>query len=268
MNLNKLQESIETFINDTYPIFKGPNEYKDLYYGPVVESTFRRDYLMLKTILLLSERPISEHIIYSGSCMDLSRKAFEDLINLEFMELKGKTKQSKKFKLFKKVEIMRDLVFLEEMGRKQSESTTKYVKEEFEKVKNEFKDVKNKDGVRNGPFIGIEAMIDELLRTSKLDKSGYLTIGQIYILGCRSNHFSPTDIYHHQRQEVLESTTKDYISMSLLFTFTSLVNITIKLTNELENVDKRLVKRIINTWEIIKNADKTNIFEYDPIMEK
>lgn len=263
MDLIKLQKLTDTFVDDIHIIVLGPNRYKNVVYGPIIEGAFRRAYLTLRTILFLSERPIYEHIVYANSCMDLSRKVFEDLITLEFMELKGKEKQARKLISFKAIERMRDLELLKRMGGEYSEDIINNVKENFEKIKNKFKDKESKDGVRQNPFgLGVEGMIDELLRNNKLNQSEYSTLGLIYTIGCRTNHFSPTDIGDHSSQVLLESATKGYIDMSLLITFTSLIKITIKYINEIENLDKTLTKKIMDTWEIMKSADDTNILEY------
>jgi hypothetical protein len=269
MNLKKLQEQTEIFVDNIHPIILGPNKYKDVSFGPIIEGALRRDYLTLRTILFLSERPEIEHIIYGDSCMDLSRKVVEDLIALEFMELKNKTKQSNKFKLYKAVERMRDLSLLQKMGAQEPDDVVKFTNEEFEKVKNKFKDKRNEDGVSNSPFgLGVEGMIDELLKNNKLDESGRSTLGLIYILGCRTIHFSPTSIFDHSSHVLLENSSKNYIDMSLLFTFTAVVKITLRFFDEIENLNHDLVDKVMKTWDVIKNADDTNFFEYDPVTNK
>lgn len=269
MHLRKLQEQTEIFVDSIHPIIVGPNKYKDVCFGPVIEGALRRDYLTLRTILFLSERPELEHIIYGDSCMDLSRKVVEDLITLEFMELKNKTKQSNKFRLYKAVERMRDLELLQKIGVQEPDNIVKFTYDEFQKVKNKFKDKRNKDGVSNSPFgLGVEGMIEELLKNNKLDQSGCSTLGLIYILGCRTNHFSPTDIFDHSSHVLLENSSKGYIDMSLLFTLTAVVKIAMRSIDEFENMDKEIIKKIMETWEVIKTADQTNVFEYGPISVK
>jgi len=269
MNLRKLQEQTEIFVDNIHPIIVGPNRYKDVYFGPVIEGALRRGYLTLRTILFLSERPEQEHIIYGDSCMDLSRKVVEDLITLEFMLLKNKTKQSIKFKLYKAVERMRDLNLLQKMGAHEPTNVVKFTHEEFQKVKNKFKDKRNEDGVTNTPFgLGVEGMIDELLKNNKLDESGRSTLGLIYILGCRTNHFSPTSIFDHSSHVLLENSSKNYIDMSLLFTFTAVVKIALRFFDEIENINDNLVDKVTNTWKVIKSADNTNVFEYGPTTEE
>lgn len=266
MNLKRLQEQTEIFVDNIHPIILGPNRYKDVSFGPIIEGSLRRDYLTLRTILLLSERPEIEHIVYGDSCMDLSRKVVEDLITLEFMVLKNKTRQSNKFKLYKAVERMRDLNLLQKMGAHEPDNVVEFTHDEFQKVRNKFKDKRNEDGVTNSPFgLGVEGMIDELLKNGKLDEPGHSTLGLIYILGCRTNHFSPTSIFDHSSHALLENSSKNYIDMSLLFVLTAVVKIALRFFDEIENLDNDLVKTVTKTWDIIKDADKTNIFEYEPV---
>jgi len=103
------------------------------------------------------------------------------------------------------------------------------------------------------------------LKNNKLDESGYSTLGLIYILGCRTNHFSPTSIFDHSSHILLENSSKNYIDMSLLFIFTAVVKITLRFFDEIENLNNDLVNKVMETWDVIKDADKTNIFEYDSV---
>jgi hypothetical protein len=71
----------------------------------------RRDFPILHSIAILADDPLSGDAI-----LDLSRRAFEDMISVEFMVLKGKEHIAAKFIKYSRVERWLDLEYLRKMG--------------------------------------------------------------------------------------------------------------------------------------------------------
>lgn len=260
MNLKKLQELIDQFIDGTNQLARGPLKYISKL-GPIAHGAFRRDYLTLETIYLLSKKPPERFTVFGNSCMDLFRRTFEDMIALEYMSFKGKDNMADKFMAFKAVEAMRDISYLKKAGYPIDPKFEKEIIEDFEKVRKRFEDKRSPDGVRRTwAGVDIEIMVQELLTAGviKADKSRVLL--QTYQASCYKNHFSPTDIHAFLNDKLFEFSNKTDMEQSMLFTLSSVTKIAARLITESE-ADLKGKQTVERTWKTLLNAHKTKILD-------
>lgn len=253
LNIKKIQDLAVKFVDGTHKLATGPNTYKSQL-GRIAEGAFRRDYLMLETIILLSKKPKEQYTVYGNSCMDLSRRAFEDMVGLEYIALKGKNELSKRFMAFKDIETMRDLKYLKESGmiidpKFEAETVIKYNKTEN---KYHFKDRRSWAG------IDVEKMVLELLKAEIIKEDEKRTLLQTYQAGCYKNHFSPTDIFSFLHNDLFEFTNKSDMELGLFLTFNSVVKIAGRLSEECV-VDAKGKVIVDEMWQILQNAHRTNV---------
>lgn len=250
--MQKLQDLVVRFIDGTHRLATGPNKYKSQL-GRIAEGVFRRDYLTLETIILLSKKPKEQYTVYGNSCMDLSRRVFEDMVGLEHIALKGKDELSRKFMAFKDVEAMRDLNYLKESGmtidpKFEADTVAKYNKTE---KKHHF------GNRRSWAGIGVEKMVLTLLSEGVIKEDEKRTLLQTYQAGCYKNHFSPTDIFSFLYNDLFEFTNKTDMELGLFLTFNSLVKIAKRLVEECE-VDPKAKRVVEDIWQILQKAHETD----------
>lgn len=236
MDLLSAKQYAEETLQVIHPLVKGVKQPSK--FSSVILGALRRDYLTLYTIMHLSDGTEDDRIAFGDSCMDLARRVFEDLINIEYIKLKGKEKYSKQFMDYKAVEAYQDLQYLLALGGKMDDAFIKQTTDEYEKLSNKLKKRKRWSGV------GIEEMIQLLLDENVIKADEFRTLSQTYTAGNYKNHFSPTDIFNFLHNDLYQFTRKSDLIVSLV-----VVSITVtKIAGEL--VDEAKVK-----GEIKENID-------------
>ena len=99
MDLPDAKKSAQKTLQVLHPLIKGVKQPSK--FSSIILGTLRRDYLTLYTIMRLSNANEDDRIAFGDSCVDLTRRVLEDLINIEYIKLKGKEKYSKQFIDFK-----------------------------------------------------------------------------------------------------------------------------------------------------------------------
>jgi len=144
MKLNNITTLAKKLIRTTRQLASGPNTYKSQF-ARVLEGTFRRDYFTLLTMVYLAEHnELEMRIAFGNSCMDLCRRVLEDFISLEYMFVKGKESEAKKFFDYKAVEAKHDIDFLEAIGTTIDQQLMTTIDEEYDKVKRQFLDTSSR----------------------------------------------------------------------------------------------------------------------------
>ena len=103
MDLSKAKKFAERTLQVIHPLIK--NVKQPSKFSSIILGALRRDYYTLYTIMHLSGANEDDRTAFGDSCVDLTRRVFEDLINIEYIKLKGKEKYSKQFIDFKAVEV-------------------------------------------------------------------------------------------------------------------------------------------------------------------
>ena len=116
----------------TADLIAGPNKLKNRY-QQILESLARRNYYRLHSIIILSEDAFT-----GDSIADLSRGMLEDMINIEFINLKGKDKMSQQFYNYIFVDQKINLDFILSSGAKPDPDFEKTTLEDYSKVEKEF----------------------------------------------------------------------------------------------------------------------------------
>jgi hypothetical protein len=175
MNLNSTALLARRLINTTTQLVLGPNTYTSIF-ARAIEGTFRRDYLTLYTMLLLTERddPAARRA-FGDSCLDLSRRVIEDLISLEYMIFKGKEKYALKFFEYQAIEAKQDLDFLEAIGAPIDEEFRLHIEENYNKIKRKFL-----DGGGRAKKKAWTELTEYLISQGKIDQQTQLQIDELF----------------------------------------------------------------------------------------
>lgn len=230
-----------------YPLAKGPNTYKSQF-SKVLEGVFRKGYFTLQTIAVLAdmvERDSQLRIVFGGSILDLSRRVFEDMIYMEYINESGKKEEYVK-QFFDYVDVDRkdDLDFLLKSGVNVDQKIISAVEKDYKKIPSKLKKRKNWAGQ------SVEQVIAWLIERGKIEELRKADIFKIYTAGNRKNHTSPSDILGHRLQESLELSAEQDIEMGLMITHGSLVKIGLLFAEETETSEE-IKKALQECWESI-----------------
>ncbi len=244
-----LQESRD-FLDRTHRLAAGPNKYKSKF-GRILEGIFRKGYFTLQTITVLAdlaEVDSERKIVFGGSILDLSRRVFEDLVYMEYINKKGKDKYTQQFFDYVIVDQKNDMDFLLKAG---SEIDPKVVEEVNKKFNETPKKIR---GRQNWAGQSLEQVVDWFLSEGEIQPKEMRTLMKIYAAGNRKNHTSPSDVLDHLRQEWLSGAANRDIEMGLMITYTSLVKIGLLAIDHIE-VNNPLEKAIKDNWEKLNNKE-------------
>lgn len=211
-------------------------------FSSIILGTLRRDYLTLYTIMKLSDGNEEDRISFGDSCMDLSRRVFEDLINIQYIKLKGKEKYSEQFISFKAVEAYQDLQYLLSSKVKMDLKLVKQIETDYEKLPKKLRERKRWSGV------GIEEMVQLLLDEDIIKQDEFRTLSQTYIAGNYKNHFSPTDIFNFLHNDLYQFTGKSDLIASLIIVAASVIKIADELVEEAE-VGGKIKEEVEKLWK-------------------
>lgn len=245
MDLIKAKKIADKTLQVVHPLVKGVSQ--STKFSSIILGTLRRDYLTLYTIAHLSDADEENRIAFGDSCMDLARRVFEDLINIEYIKLQGKDKYSKQFVDFKAVESYQDLLYLQASGTKMDPGFVNQVIRDFEQLPEKLKERKRWSGV------GIEEMIQLLLDKGVIKQDEFRTLSQTYIAGNYKNHFSPTDIFNFLHNELYQFSGKSDILVSLVVVSITVTKIAGELIEEAK-VEGKLKQEVEELWNNLLKA--------------
>ncbi|MGD8744534.1 MAG: DUF5677 domain-containing protein [Candidatus Woesebacteria bacterium] len=224
MDLVKAKQFAERTLRVIHPLIKKVKQ--PTKFSSIILGALRRDYLTLYTIARLSDADEQDRTAFGDSCVDLTRRVFEDLINIEYIKLKGKEKYSKQFIDFKAVEAHQDLQYLKALNVKMDPKFVKQTEEEYEKLPKKLRERKRWSGV------GIEEMIQILLDEGVIKEDEFRTLLQTYIAGNYKNHFSPTGIFNFLHNDLYQFSGKSDLIVGLVVTSISVTKLAEELIEE------------------------------------
>lgn len=237
----------QVLLDKAHPLAVGPNRYKSRF-GRILEGVFRKGYFTLQTIVVLAdmvEKDKQSQITFGGSILDLSRRVFEDMIYMEYINESGKKEEySKQFFDYIHIDRKNDLDFLLNSGVKIDHKIIEIVKSKYENAPQKLKDRHNWAGQ------SVEQIITWLVKKGKIEELRKADVLKIYTAGNRKNHTSPSDILGHLFQETLDIDSEQDIEMGLMITHGSLVKIGIQFANETESTEE-IKKALRESWENI-----------------
>lgn len=225
----------------------GPNKYKSRF-GKILEGVFRKGYFTLQTIVVLADMIDKDdqlRIVFGGSMLDLSRRVFEDMIYMEYINESGKKEEySKQFFDYIAVDRKNDLEFLLNAGIQVDKKIVEIVRSDYEKTPRKLKDRNNWAGQ------SVEKIITWLVGKGKIEELRKADVLKVYTAASRKNHTSPSDILGHLFQETLDIDSEQAIEMGLMITHGSLIKIGLLLVEETETIDV-IKKELRECWENI-----------------
>ncbi len=245
MNLTEAKQLAEKTLRVIHPLITKINQ--PSLFSTIILGTLRRDYLTLYTIMHLADGDDDDRVAFGDPSMDLSRRVFEDLINIEYIKLKGKEKYSKQFVDFKAVETYRDLQYLQASEAKMDPKFIREITDDYEKLPKKLKERQRWSGV------GIEGMIQELLANNVIKAEEFKTLSQTYIAGNYKNHFSPTDIFNFLHNDLYQFTGTSDLSLSLIVVAITVTKIAGELTEE-AGVTGKIKGEVEEVWKEWLNA--------------
>jgi len=245
--LDKFKELYEII----YPLIPGPNKYKTLF-GQILEGVVRKDFFTMQTVLALIAKIKDDNgylIVFAGSILDLSRRMFEDMIAMVYINIKGKTKYSKRFIDFITVEDKADIDFLDIYGLYVDKEFRKEIGEKYSKLS-----VKKREK-KNWASLDIESMINFIAKETKMSESQKQLLLKQYLLGNRKNHVSSADIWAQgsSNQTILEKLAEDDIFMGLIIASQSILWVSLIFVNQIEN-SKETKEKLYDFWKKVNNG--------------
>lgn len=169
-----------------------------------LEATCRRNYYSLFSLYHLSDIQLNW---FGSAALDISRQMIEDMISIEWMELKDPERQSKKMYRFQAIE---RYLNLEQSKRLGVDPSAHLSKADIEKIVTEFESVKKEFSNKNGALYhnynhqSVDTMITELegkINPEILSKESLERITYWYIEGNKKNHFNADDILWYLEDE-------------------------------------------------------------------
>ena len=206
--VKKKHDRVEALVNATKPLV-GKTSQRTTLYMQYLEAACRRNYYSLFSLYHLSDIQL---VWFGSAALDLSRQMIEDMISIEWMELKDAEEQAKKIKRFEAVERHNNLQQSKYIGidpaNDLDQKTINQIEHEFEHVKAEFSK-KNGDLFHNYNHQSVETMIKELegkIDASILTKDDINRIKYWYLEGNKKNHFNADDITMYLEPEIERDT--------------------------------------------------------------
>jgi len=237
----------QILLDKVHPLATGPNKYKSRF-GRILEGVFRKGYFTLQTIVVLAdmvEKDNQLRIVFGGSILDLSRRVFEDMIYMEYInESDKKEEYSKQFFDYTAIDQNNDLEFLLGSGVKVDSKVIETVKNKYAIAPTKLKSRSNWAGQ------SVEQVIAWLVQRGKIEESRKADVLKIYTAGNRKNHTSPSDILDHLFQESLDIDSEQDVEMGLMITHGSLVKIGLLFIEETETKEE-IKKELRESWESI-----------------
>lgn len=237
----------QVLLDKSHPLATGPNKYKSRF-GRILEGVFRKGYFTLQTIVVLAdmvEKDDQLRIVFGGSILDLSRRVFEDMIYMEYINESGnKEKYSKQFFEYVSIDRENDLKFLLNSGVKVDKKIVETIKSKYAKAPQKLKNRNNWAGQ------SVEQVIAWLVGKGKIEELRKVDVLKIYTAGNRKNHTSPSDILDHLSQDSLDIDSEQDIEMGLMITHGSLVKMGLLFVEETEATEE-IRKALRESWESI-----------------
>lgn len=196
---------LDKLINISKPLV-GKTCSRKTQYMQYLEGVCRRNYYTMFALYHLSEPRL---VWFGGAALDISRQMIEDMISIEWMELKNPEKQAKKLLKFENVERYTNLIQSRRLGVKPEEhldsTQIKEINSQFELVKPLFSD-KNGKMFHNYNHQSVETMIEDIkykIDPQILTKNDLEIIIYWYLEGNKKNHFNADDIQWYLATESL-----------------------------------------------------------------
>lgn len=223
-------EILKDFLNTSQGLASGPNKYKSLF-GKILEGAFRKDYFTLQSIFILIEKsedsPEIETVV-GGSILDLSRRIFEDMINMVYISQKGKDKYSDRFLKYQAIEQKGDMDFLIASGVKVKDKIKNDINKAYDLIP------KNLRGRKNWSGQDIEKIVTWFFSKNLVKSTEKEILLKSYIAGNRKNHTSPGDIMDYTNQKRITGAAERDVALGLMVSLASTVNIAILLIDEID----------------------------------
>lgn len=191
-------------------------------YLRVLEGAFRKNYIRLQAIEKLVEFETT-----SNPAMEITRNMVEDVVGLEYMRIKGAKKYAEQFFRFWTVHYyqLTHQSIKGDLGIPDTEA--KEAERRFNKLPKKLRENKNWAGTN------FETQLDFVLKSGEMNKRDASLIEIAYKVGSLNSHFNPYDIMSYLDNHYFEISNKSSLRMSLVFAVSSMVRITTRYVDEI-----------------------------------
>jgi len=242
------------FLSISHSLATGPNK-RNSQFGKILESIFRKGYFTLQTIVTLAdiaEKDDQYEVIVGGSILALSRRVLEDMIYMEYINVKNKKVYSKQFVDFLKVEQKHLIDFTQKLGMEIDQKIIDVANEKYGQTPAKLRKRHNWSGQ------SVEQIIEWLAQKNRLPGTDKEVILALYTAGNQKIHTSPGDILDHSKQEWITSAAQKDIEIGLMITHGSLIKICLLLLEEIDTTSE-IKKAVQDCWKDINPPEPPKI---------